>query len=121
VGALVKMFFQTQRHLSAAQRELYTTLDEGLAAMSRHAQELGYEAVILFLDEFILWLASRAADAAWIVREGQKVAKLIEAGSAERPIPIVSFMARQRDLRELVGEHLPGAQQLSFTDTLQWW
>ena len=26
--------------------------------MSRHAQALGYDAVILFLDELILWLAS---------------------------------------------------------------
>ncbi len=121
VGALTRAFFSTISHLSAAQRELYTSLDEGLAALSQHARDLGYDAVILFLDEFILWLASRAADAAWITREGQKVAKLVESGNADRPVPIVSFMARQRDLRELVGEHLPGAEQLSFADTLQWW
>ncbi len=121
VGTLTRAFFSTISHLSASQRELYTSLDEGLAAMSQHARDLGYDAIILFLDEFILWLASRAADAAWITREGQKVAKLVESGNADRPVPIVSFMARQRDLRELVGEHLPGAEQLSFADTLQWW
>ncbi|MFO1429835.1 MAG: hypothetical protein U1F76_06805 [Candidatus Competibacteraceae bacterium] len=121
VGALTRAFFSTISHLSASQRELYTSLDEGLAAMSQHARDLGYDAIILFLDEFILWLASRAADTAWITREGQKVAKLVESGNADRPVPIVSFMARQRDLRELVGEHLPGAEQLSFADTLQWW
>jgi hypothetical protein len=41
--------------------------------------------------------------------------------TADRPIPIVSFIARQRDLRELVGEHLPGAEQLGFADVLTWW
>ncbi len=121
VGALTGAFYATQRKLSASRQERYTTLDEGLSAMSRHARDLGFDAVILFLDEFILWLASRAADAAWIAREGQKVAKLVESSIADRPVPIVSFMARQRDLRELVGEHMPGAQQLSFADTLQWW
>lgn len=76
---------------------------------------------VLFLDELILWLASHAADLEFVNREGQKVAKLVEAMTAERPIPIVSFIARQRDLRELVGEHLPGAEQLGFADVLNWW
>lgn len=57
-----------------------------------------------FLDELILWLASHAADPAWVNREGQKVAKLVEAAKMDRALPIVSFIARQRDLRELVGE-----------------
>ncbi len=29
-------------------------------------------------------------------------------------------MARQRDLRELVGDHVPGAEKLSFSDSLDW-
>ncbi|MGB0068913.1 MAG: hypothetical protein WBQ11_12755, partial [Isosphaeraceae bacterium] len=29
-------------------------------------------------------------------------------------------MARQRDLRELVGDHVPGAEKLSFADSLDW-
>src|SRR5438094_133394 len=53
--------------------------------------------------------------------QGQKIAKLVEAMSADRPIPIISFIARQRDLRELVGDHLPGAEQLGFADVLNWW
>ena len=48
------------------------------------------------------------------------MAKLAEAMAAERPIPIVSFIARQRDLRELVGAHLPGAEHLGFADVLSW-
>ena len=90
-------------------------------AIRETVQALGYDALILFLDELILWLASHAADPAFVSREGQKVAKLVEAMQADRPIPIVSFIARQRDLRELVGEHLPGAGQLGFADVLNWW
>ncbi len=37
-----------------------------------------------------------------------------------RPIPIISFIARQRDLRELVGEHVAGAANLNFLDQLQY-
>ena len=71
--------------------------------MSHHAKDLGYDGIILFLDDSS-WLASRAADAAWIRPRGQKVTKLVEVGNTDRPIPIINFMARQRDLRELVGE-----------------
>ena len=121
VGDLVDAFFQSARDLAATGSEGFVALDEGLSIMSKHAQALGYDAVVLFLDELILWLASHAADLAFVNREGQKVAKLVEAMTADRPIPIVSFIARQRDLRELVGEHLPGAEQLGFADVLNWW
>ena len=76
---------------------------------------------MLFLDELILWLASHAADLAFVNEEGQKLAKLVEAQTADRPIPLISFVARQRDLRELVGDHVTGAQQLAFGDVLKWW
>lgn len=121
IGDLVDAFFQSAREIAAAGAGGFVSLDDGLAIMSKHARALGYDAIVLFLDELILWLASHAADVAFINREGQKVAKLVEAMTAERPIPIVSFIARQRDLRELVGEHLPGAEQLGFADVLTWW
>ena len=121
VGDLIDAFFSAARTVDATDGERFVALDEGLAVMSQHAQALGYDGLILFLDELILWLASHAADSAFIHREGQKIAKLVEAMQSERPIPIVSFIARQRDLRELVSEHLPGAQQLGFADVLNWW
>ena len=37
---------------------------------------LGYDAIVLFLDELILWLAARMTDHAFVTREGSKVAKL---------------------------------------------
>jgi hypothetical protein len=121
VGALIARYFSAYQGLAGGHEEAFVPLDEGLSIVSRHAKELGYDAVVLFLDELILWLASHAADAGFVNREGQKLAKLVEAQSAERPIPLVSFVARQRDLRELVGEHVPGAQQLGFGDVLRWW
>ena len=120
-GDLIDAFFGAMRASGGSGGERFADLDEGLAVMAQHAQALGYDALILFLDELILWLASHAADPAFVSREGQKVAKLVESGRADRPIPIVSFIARQRDLRELVGEHLPGAEQLGFADVLNWW
>jgi len=56
-----------------------------------------------------------------VSQEAQKVPKLVESERADRPVPIVSFVARQRDLRELVGQHITGAERLSFSDVLSWW
>lgn len=120
VGDLIRQFFSAYRSLAGG-GESFVPLDDGLAIMSRHAKDLGYDAVILFLDELVLWLASHAADVNFVSREGTKLVKLVEATNADRPIPLVSFVARQRDLRELVGENLPGAVGVQFTDVLRHW
>ena len=96
-------------------------LDDGLAILADHAKQLGYDAVVLFLDELILWLATYIGDTRFLQREGQKISKLVESTRADRAIPIVSFIARQRDLREFIGEQIPGAEQQSFGDVLNWW
>ena len=121
VAALIDSFFRGYRDVARGSGEAFVPLDEGLAIVSRHASDLGYDALVLFLDELILWLASHAADLGFLNEEGPKVSKLVEAETAGRPIPIVSFVARQRDLRELVGEQVTGALQLGFADVLQWW
>ena len=100
--------------------EGYVDLDTGLAELARHAGDQGHQGLILFLDELILWLGSRIRDTAFVEREGQKLIKLIEF-TTSRPIPIVSFVARQRDLREFVGDEMPGADRLSFADALKHW
>ena len=121
VAALIDSFFRGYRDVARGSGEAFVPLDEGLAIVSRHARDLGYDALVLFLDELILWLATHAADLGFLNEEGPKVSKLVEAETAGRPIPIVSFVARQRDLRELVGEQVTGALQLGFADVLQWW
>jgi hypothetical protein len=120
VGDLITRYFSAYRTL-AGSGESFVSLDDGLSIMSRHAQALGYDAVILFLDELVLWLASHAADVGFVSREGTKLVKLVEATNAERPVPLISFVARQRDLRDLVGENLAGAMQLQFSDVLKHW
>ena len=42
---------------------------------------LGYDAVVLFLDELVLWLMTRLADAAFVTQEATKVSKLVEAAA----------------------------------------
>ena len=121
VAALIDSFFRGYRDVARGSAEAFVPLDDGLAVISRHARDLGYDALVLFLDELILWLATHAADLSFLNEEGPKVSKLVEAETAGRPIAIVSFVARQRDLRELVGEQVTGALQLGFADVLQWW
>ena len=120
VGDLITQYFSAYRSL-AGSGESFVSLDDGLSIMSRHAQALGYDAVILFLDELVLWLASHAADVNFVSREGTKLVKLVEATNADRPVPLISFVARQRDLRDLVGENLAGSVQLQFSDVLKHW
>jgi hypothetical protein len=121
VGNLVKTFFKSYQTIALGEEERYISLDQGLSILSQHAKNLGYDAVILFLDELILWLASRATDLKFAHQEGQKLAKLVEAQTPDRPIPIISFVARQRDLSELIGDAVPGAERLNFSDALKHW
>lgn len=37
--------------VAAARGESFVSLDDGLSIMSKHARNLGYDAVVLFLDE----------------------------------------------------------------------
>ena len=99
----------------------FVDLDSGLATMARHAAGLGYHGLVLFLDELILWLAGRAADAAWLHNEAQKMVKLVEAADMHRQIPLVSFIARQRNLADLVGEDYAGVEEMRLRQSLKHW
>ncbi len=112
-----------RRHFQGWERgqQRSSTSTAGLATMARHAAGLGYGGVVLFLDELILWLAGRASDAAWLHAEAQKMVKLVEATDLHRDIPIVSFIARQRNLAELVGEDYAGVENLRLHESLKHW
>ena len=118
VGDLVQYIFPAFVGIAGGKDEAYVDLDTGLAIISAHAKSLGYDALILFLDEMILWLLTHAGDLAFVHREANKLVKLVESRKAERPVPIISFVARQRDLREIVGENVPGADKLNFSEML---
>ncbi len=102
---LVRTFFTSW----TAQQGRFVDLDTGLGVMSRHAKSLGFDAIVLYLDELVLWLAGNSSDLPFVGREVQKMVKLKEAQDADRAIPIVSFIARQRDLSQFLGEQAQGA------------
>ena len=94
VTALAQNYFRAY-----TQQASYVDLDTGLAAIASHAKSLGYDAVVLFLDELVLWLAFSVQDREFFRRESQKLTKLVETGAGARAIPLISFVARQMDLR----------------------
>lgn len=99
----------------------WVDITTGLRAMSTHAHGLGYDGIILFLDELVLWLGQHLADHAFISTETSKVAKLVETGSGALPIPFVSFVARQRDLAQFLGGSSLGVEREAQSQSFQWW
>jgi hypothetical protein len=122
VGDLLASHFTRYAQAVSGTSESFVELDKGLAEISRHAHEvLGCDAVVLLLDELVLWLSSYIGDPTRIKTEAQKVSKLVESAEHERPAPIISFVPRQRDLRDLVGRDTAGATTASLFDTLKYW
>ena len=122
ISALLGTFFGSYNTQVDRQSEAYLSLDTGLSVLSKHAASLGYDALILFLDELILWLASRAADLNFRAPGRPEAGQVVEAQTPDRPVPIVSFVARQRDLSELIGDAVTRcAQRLNFSDALKHW
>ncbi|TDD75126.1 phage resistance protein, partial [Actinomadura rubrisoli] len=122
VSDLLATHLAAYRQAVSGDADAFVPLDEGLAIISRHAKDvLGYDALILLLDELVLWLNTRLAKPAFVAEQASMVAKLVESADWRRPAPIISFVPRQRDLRELVGRDVAGAQQTSLFDTLKHW
>jgi hypothetical protein len=99
----------------------FVSFDKGLGELARHAKNLGYDAVVFFFDELVLWLAGGAADRKWLNSEIQKLAKVVDSDDADRPLALVSFVARQRDIAELVGDQWAGGDAQALRDSLKWW
>lgn len=114
---LVAAYFQGYTAAGA-----WLDVSEGLGVMATHAKSLGYEGIVLFLDELVLWLASHLSDLGFVQNEGSKVAKLVETGIGQRAVPIVSFVARQRELKDFLGDSgVGGAARSAVGDTFRWW
>jgi hypothetical protein len=98
----------------------YVDLETGLAAIAVHAKSLGYDAVVLFLDELVLWLALAVRDNEFFRREAGKLTKLVETGAGSRVIPLISFVARQVDLRRWFADAgASGAEQDALRHAFQ--
>ena len=120
VGDVVQHLLPAMHDSSKAGGRGFVEFDEGLSIISRHAKELGKDGIILFLDELILWLSQMAAQSDFVNRELQKVPKLVEAQHSDRPAPIFSFVARQRDLSEMIGEAISGEDQTRIDLSAEW-
>lgn len=122
VGDLLVGPFQRYAGTVRADQASYIDFDEGLSVISQHARNvLGYDAIVLLLDELVLWLAGLIADPRKIHEQVQKVSKLTESAAGPRPAPIVSFVPRQRDLRDLVSKAAVGNEVTSLFDMLKYW
>ena len=114
VSALTTAFFH-----GAVRVGEYLDLDTGLQVITRHAKDLGYTGIVLFLDELILWLSTRIADNVFVNTEGAKLNKLVESADENRPLPIVSFVARQRNLEEFLGPQVGGTEREALATVMR--
>ncbi|URN12051.1 hypothetical protein LUW77_10700 [Streptomyces radiopugnans] len=98
----------------------YVPLENGLKAISRHARSLGYTGVVLFLDELVLWLQAHMGEQDFVRDQVQRLVKLIESADSDRPVPIVSFVSRQRDLSQLIGSDVAGADVQNLEQQIEY-
>lgn len=119
VQDLTQTLFPSFSRSASEDADGFISLDKGLGIIAAHAKSLGYDGLVLFMDELILWLASRIHDQRFVSRESDKITNFVEGGDERRAIPVVSFIARQRDLRELVGEEMSGAAEAAVQDSLK--
>ncbi|WP_285760465.1 BREX-2 system ATPase PglY [Nocardiopsis ansamitocini] len=119
VQDLTQTLFPSFSRTASEDADGFVSLDRGLGVIAAHAKSLGYDGLVLFMDELILWLASRIHDQRFVSREADKITNFVEGGDERRAIPVVSFIARQRDLRELVGEEMSGAAEAAVQDSLK--
>jgi hypothetical protein len=114
VSTLTTVFFT-----GAVRSAEYLDFDSGLAVITRHAKALGYDAMVLFLDELILWLSGRISDHTFVNTEGAKLNKLVESADASRPLPLVSFVARQRNLEDFLGPQVGGTEREALAQVMR--
>ncbi|TNH30194.1 phage resistance protein [Micromonospora orduensis] len=114
VSALTSTFFT-----GAVRSGEYLDLDTGLAVITRHAKALGYDALVLFLDELILWLSTKISDHVFVNTEGAKLNKLVESADATRPLPLISIVARQRNLEDFLGPQVGGTEREALAHVMR--
>ena len=107
VAALLSQVFPHLSEFFEDTRSEFVAFDIGLNRIAKHAQGLGFESIVLCLDELILWFAQHASEQSFLNTEVEKLVQLVESNAGSRAIPIISFVARQRDLSELISTTLP--------------
>lgn len=95
--ALVSTYFT-----SYSRNTDWLSLEDGLAVIADHAKSLGYDGVVLMLDELVLWLTFLITERERFNAEVQKITKLVETSRGRLAVPVISFVARQHDLAQWV-------------------
>ncbi|MBN8417202.1 hypothetical protein JF550_13935 [Microbacterium esteraromaticum] len=116
IGDLVNAYFS-----ASVRSGEWLPMADGLRAITAHAKSLGYQGLVFLIDEIVLWLGQHLADQAWVQNEIEKVVQLAENAAANLPIPITSFLARQRDLRDFLGSHVAGAERTAQGQLFAYW
>lgn len=116
VTDVVNTFFK-----NFTQQNSWVPLEAGLDAIATHAAGLGYHGVVLFLDELVLWLSTLVRSDRFGT-EAQKITKLVESATGRRRIPLISFIARQLDLRMGLADApgVSGAEQRDLEQGLRY-
>lgn len=120
VSALLSGPYSSYAQGALGAKDAYLPLENGLDIISQHAKSLGYDALILFIDELILWLQAHLTDRVFVNNEVDKLVKLIESGTGGRALPVVSFISRQRDLSELIGANTVGVDAKNLEAQLKY-
>jgi hypothetical protein len=101
----------------AEKRHLYPdSFVDGMLKLSRHAQSLGYAAVVFFVDELILYLSGKSGRE-WGQDLNDLGAIIDPAHRADQAVPMWVVVAKQRDIRETVPED---TSQKHIFDHLDW-
>lgn len=116
VADLIAVYFT-----SSVRAGEWLPVKDGLRALTAHAKGLGYQGLVFLIDEIVLWLGQHLANDEWVQTEIEKVVQLAENAAANLPLPITSFLARQRDLRDFLGSHVAGAQRVAQGQLFSYW
>lgn len=106
---------------AAVRASEWLPMKDGLRALTGHAKALGYQGLVFLIDEVVLWLGQHLGEQSWVQGEIEKVVQLGENAAANLPIPITSFLARQRALSDFLGTHVAGAQRVAQGQLFQYW
>lgn len=106
---------------SAVRASEWLPMKDGLRALTAHAKSLDFQGIVFLIDEVVLWLGQHLGNQDWVQGEIEKIVQVGENAAANLPIPITSFLARQRALSDFLGNHVAGAQRVAQGQLFQYW
>ncbi|MCP4498344.1 MAG: DUF499 domain-containing protein [Deltaproteobacteria bacterium] len=119
--ALLKALTASKMLGKVAEGSGFIAIGPGLKALASFLKDLGYDGVVLFLDELVLWLSTLRGDKDKLNEQTKRVVTLVEHGDFRPAIPFVTFAARQRALSEMMGTFAEGEGEKVFEDQLSYW